>query len=160
MITSTAGNPAQGARMFDPSLIASADHSFMQQMGLPRNRLKAHQLITQGIDVGIVERAATVLKASPVEIAQMVSIDRNTYRRREKSGTQLSMEQGARLYQVFEVLDAAIALFGGDPEEAMRWMLQPAAALDGAQPMEMLSTPAGCDAILTLAGRLEHGVIV
>ncbi|ALV92247.1 MULTISPECIES: antitoxin Xre/MbcA/ParS toxin-binding domain-containing protein [Pantoea] len=160
MSMTSALNHTRGARVFDPSLIPHADPSFMDQMGLPRNRLQAHKLITEGIDVGIVVRAATILKATPIDVAQMVSIDRNTYRRREKSGSQLSVDQGARIYQVFEVLDAVIHLFGGDPEVAMQWMYQPALALDGAQPMEMLSTPAGCDAILTLTGRLEHGVIV
>ncbi|ERH66869.1 MULTISPECIES: type II RES/Xre toxin-antitoxin system antitoxin [Pantoea] len=160
MSTASAFNPTSGSRIFDPSLIQHARPSFMDQMGLPRNRLKAHKLITDGMDVGIVERAATILKATPIDIAQMVSIDRNTYRRREKSGSQLSVEQGARIYQVFEVLDAVIQLFAGDPEVAMHWMYQPALALDNAQPINMLSTPAGCDAVLTLIGRLEHGVIV
>lgn len=160
-MTLTSSAPrAQRARVFDPSLTPRSTRSFMDQMGLPKNRLKAHKLITEGIDVGIVERAASVLQASPIDIAQMVSIDRNTYRRREKAGTHLSVEQGARIYQVFEVLDAAINLFSGDAQAAMQWMNQPALALDDVQPLSMLSTPAGCDAVLTLIGRLEQGVIV
>ena len=160
MTTASAFRHNNGARVFDPSLITQVNSSFMDQMGLPRNRLQAHQLIIDGLDVGIVERAATVLKATPLDIAQMVSIDRNTYRRREKAGTQLSVEQGARVYQVFEILDAVLQLFAGDVDAAMHWMYQPALALDDALPMEMLSTPAGCDAVLTLIGRLEQGVIV
>jgi putative toxin-antitoxin system antitoxin component (TIGR02293 family) len=160
MTTASPFNHGNAARVFDPTLIQHAQQSFMDQMGLPRNPLKAHQMITEGLDVGIVERAATVLKATPLDVAQMVSIDRNTYRRREKAGSQLSVEQGARVYQVFEILDAVLQLFSGDVDAAMRWMYQPALALDDALPMEMLSTPAGCDAVLTLIGRLEHGVIV
>ncbi len=160
MTTASAFNPHAGARVFDPSLISQVNPSFMEKMGLPRNRLQAHQLIIDGLDVAIVERAATELKATPLDIAQMVSIDRNTYRRREKAGTQLSVEQGARVYQVFEILDAVLQLFANDVDAAMHWMYQPALALDDALPIEMLSTPAGCDAVLTLIGRLEHGVIV
>ena len=67
MSTASAFNPTSGSRIFDPSLIQHARPSFMDQMGLPRNRLKAHKLITDGMDVGIVERAATILKATPID---------------------------------------------------------------------------------------------
>ncbi len=47
----------------------------------------------------------------------------------------------------------------GDEAEAMRWMGTPIRALDYATPISLLHTSQGYEAVLTVLGRLEHGVL-
>ncbi len=46
----------------------------------------------------------------------------------------------------------------GDREQALRWMGTPVRALGYATPISMLSTVPGEQAVLTVLGRLEHGI--
>ena len=57
-----------------------------------------------------------------------------------------------------QVLRRAVEVFG-DKAEAIDWMRTPIRALEYARPDSLLITPEGCDAILTVLGRLEHGVL-
>ena len=47
----------------------------------------------------------------------------------------------------------------GDELEAMRWLGTPIRALNYATPVSLLYSVTGRDAVLTVLGRLEHGVL-
>lgn len=47
----------------------------------------------------------------------------------------------------------------GDESQAMRWLGTPVRALDYATPISLLHRPKGREAVLTVLGRLEHGVL-
>ena len=47
----------------------------------------------------------------------------------------------------------------GDRNEALRWMGTPVRALDFATPISLVATAKGRRAVLTVLGRLEHGVL-
>jgi putative toxin-antitoxin system antitoxin component (TIGR02293 family) len=55
------------------------------------------------------------------------------------------------------VLERAVEVIG-DRERAYSWFGRPVKALKGATPISMLSTPDGVQQVLTVLGRLEHGV--
>lgn len=57
-----------------------------------------------------------------------------------------------------EVTLRAIQVIGDEPE-AMRWLGTPIRALNYATPVSLLYSAAGRDAVLTVLGRLEHGVL-
>jgi putative toxin-antitoxin system antitoxin component (TIGR02293 family) len=57
-----------------------------------------------------------------------------------------------------EVTLRAIQVIGDEPE-AMRWLGTPIRALNYATPVSLLYTVAGRDAVLTVLGRLEHGIL-
>jgi len=56
------------------------------------------------------------------------------------------------------VLERAIEVIG-DKNEAMHWMGTPVQALDYATPVSLLGNSKGRRAVLTVLGRLEHGVL-
>jgi putative toxin-antitoxin system antitoxin component (TIGR02293 family) len=56
------------------------------------------------------------------------------------------------------VLAQAVKVIG-DKTEAMRWMGTPVRALDYATPVSLLSSPKGRESVMTVLGRLEHGVL-
>lgn len=46
----------------------------------------------------------------------------------------------------------------GDPETAWKWLNRPNRALVQKTPLEMIDTDTGFQSVLTILGRLEHGV--
>ena len=56
------------------------------------------------------------------------------------------------------VLARAVEVIGG-MEEAARWMGTPVQALDYATPASLMGSRKGRQAVITVLGRLEHGVL-
>ncbi len=56
-----------------------------------------------------------------------------------------------------KVMQRALEVIG-DREQALRWMGTPVRALGYATPISMLSTVPGEQEVLTVLGRLEHGI--
>lgn len=56
-----------------------------------------------------------------------------------------------------EVMRRTTAVLGDQPS-AMRWLGTPVRALDYATPVSLLHDPKGREAVLTVLGRLEHGI--
>jgi putative toxin-antitoxin system antitoxin component (TIGR02293 family) len=67
---------------------------------------------------------------------------------------------GRRLKSAAEsaVIERAVAVIGDEPV-AMRWLGTPIRALGYATPVSLLHTPEGRDAVISVLGRLEHGVL-
>jgi putative toxin-antitoxin system antitoxin component (TIGR02293 family) len=57
-----------------------------------------------------------------------------------------------------EIIRRAVEVIGSKAE-AMRWLGLPVRALDYATPISLLHTAQGCEAVRTVLGRLEHGVL-
>jgi putative toxin-antitoxin system antitoxin component (TIGR02293 family) len=68
-----------------------------------------------------------------------------------RPAAQACEDESAVLAQAIEVI--------GDKPEAMRWMGTPVRDLDYATPVSLLGTRQGRQAVITVLGRLEHGVL-
>lgn len=58
-----------------------------------------------------------------------------------------------------ELLGAALEFFAHDAQAAARWLAQPALALGHTAPLALTGSVEGQRQVLTLIGRLEHGVL-
>jgi len=67
------------------------------------------------------------------------------------SGAVEDQEQAAVIHRTMEVL--------GNRSDAMRWLGTPVRALDYATPISLLDDSKGREDVLTVLGRLEHGVL-
>jgi putative toxin-antitoxin system antitoxin component (TIGR02293 family) len=56
------------------------------------------------------------------------------------------------------VIERAVNVIGDEPD-AMRWLGTPIRALAYATPVSLLHTPEGRNAVISVLGRLEHGVL-
>jgi putative toxin-antitoxin system antitoxin component (TIGR02293 family) len=92
-------------------------------------------------------------------LAACLSIAPATLHRRAKGG-KFTPDESDKLYRFTGVLIAAIALFEGNQGEAIACLLSDIKELGDKKPLDMLSTSAGCDAVIDMIGRLEHGVFV
>lgn len=148
------------ASVFTPGVRKSAPPSLMASLDLPETAIAAHDRISEGLDASLLKEMSVFIHLDEQQLYRMAGIDRSTYNRRLKSSDgRFSPEQSARVYMLARVITAASQLFNGNTERMAGWLNKPARALGGKKPAELLSTPAGAEAVMTLIGRLEHGVI-
>ena len=131
---------------------------------IPDSLLVAHQQIASGLTTEVIAELSTQLAWEPAAICRIVGIERTTFQRRAKKSDAdsrvLNSEQSAKIYMFTKVMTAAIGLFEGDIDKAKGWLQKPARALGHSCPIELLSTPAGVEAVLDLIGKIEHGIVI
>jgi putative toxin-antitoxin system antitoxin component (TIGR02293 family) len=71
--------------------------------------------------------------------------------REKKRASSVSSDESQVMYLAVKVI--------GNRNEAMRWMGTPVRALEYATPVSLLGTRKGCQAVITVLKRLEHGVL-
>ncbi|MEC5320376.1 antitoxin Xre/MbcA/ParS toxin-binding domain-containing protein [Brenneria populi subsp. brevivirga] len=146
--------------IFTPQSPAQAQKSLMASLNLPEVAVDAHDRITQGLDVSLLKDMAALIQLDEQQLYRMAGIDRTTYNRRVKSAERrFSPEQSARIYLLARTIAAASQLFNGDSQRMAQWLNKPAKGLAGKKPADLLSTPTGAEAVLTLIGQIEYGVI-
>lgn len=146
--------------IFTPGASDSVRSSLMASLDLPETGVAAHDRISEGLDVSLLKSMSIFIHLDEQQLYRMAGIDRSTYNRRLKNPDgRFSPEQSARIYSLARVIAAASQLFNGNTARMAEWLNKPAKALAGKRPSELLSTPAGAEAVLTLIGRLEYGVI-
>lgn len=91
-------------------------------------------------------------------VCTMIGIHQDTLSRQIRRGVHLSPAQGDRLYWVVLALEAVLSLHNRDITKSLRWLTRPAWGFGGERPAEELTSPMGAQAVLDLAGRIEHGV--
>jgi putative toxin-antitoxin system antitoxin component (TIGR02293 family) len=89
---------------------------------------------------------ATVLGSSPA-----------TIRGRRREGGVLTSRESDGLYRLASTLARAVDALGSQ-EAAREWLLEPQRGLGGREPIGLLSTTPGQNAVFQLLGRIEHGV--
>lgn len=125
-------------------------------------RLEAHDLLLEGLPGHAIQHLVTAvgtLRGAPEGgLEKALGISLRTYqRRRDSPERRLSPEQSGRAWKFAEILARATELLGTQ-QEAEQWLERPALALDGRRPIDLLSTPAGVEAVEEHLTRLEYGV--
>nr|WP_024964959.1 antitoxin Xre/MbcA/ParS toxin-binding domain-containing protein [Pantoea sp. IMH] len=134
--------------------------SLLLSLDLPETLTEAHDRIAHGLSATLLRRIASLSSLEEALLCRMAGIDRNTYSRRLSSASQtFSAEQSGRVYMLIRVISAASRLFDGDMGRVAQWLERPAKGLGGKKPADIISTPAGAEAVITLIGQIEHGVI-
>ena len=122
-------------------------------------KLDVHVLIKSGFPNGVVTfliNNVPELK-NPDFLQKAVGMSVRTSQRKNAGGNVLTSEQSSKAWNFAEVMTQATALFGSK-EDAVRWLSEPALALEGQRPIDLLSTSAGHDLVKDLITRLEFGV--
>jgi putative toxin-antitoxin system antitoxin component (TIGR02293 family) len=127
-----------------------------------RSSLEAHDLLLEGLPAQalqhLVNDVAILRAAQHGALEKAVGISLRTYQRRKEGPDRpLSPEQSGRTWKFAEILGRATAILGTQAA-AEAWLEQPAMALDGRRPLDLLSTPAGVQSVEDHLTRLEYGV--
>ena len=151
--------PRQSSLRPADELAASDGRALFRRLGLAEDRVELVSQVHQGFPVNIVEKLAGELQLPQQALLKVVRIAPATLGRRRKSlSGLLSPEESDRVYRLAEAYRNSLQLFEGDADSARRWLVEPAKALGGATPLQLLDTEAGAGQVRDLVGRLEHGV--
>lgn len=142
-------------------LAASTDNnthcSIWEQVGIPSRGIALHSAIHKGLSYDVFLHMAALTGIEKKELTTSLSIAPATLHRRAKTG-QFTSDESDKLYRFTGVLVAAVDLFEGDQKQAVTWLTSNVKGLGGNRPLDMVSTSAGCTAVIDMIGRLEHGV--
>jgi putative toxin-antitoxin system antitoxin component (TIGR02293 family) len=133
------------------------NHAIWEQIGIPSRGKALHAAINKGLPYDVFVHMAQLTGIEKKELAMCLSIAPATLHRRAKAG-QFSADESDKLYRFTDVLVAAVDLFEGDHNQAVKWLSSHVKGLGDNRPLDMIATSAGCDAITDMIGRLEHGV--
>jgi len=89
-------------------------------------------------------------------VARVVGLPARTHARRKKE-RQLSAAESDRLLRLARVAAEAESVLGA-ADKAGQWLQKPNRALRGAAPLDLLDTYLGAEEVVTVLGRIEHGV--
>ena len=123
--------------------------------------LEAHECIQQGFPskslLAFVTQFPTIGREDTID--KVVGVSLRTLQRHKKAGAKdrLSRDQSGKLYKAAEIVAKAVDVLGTS-EAAERFLDEPAMALDGMRPIDLLSTPAGAELVEKHLGRLDYGV--
>jgi putative toxin-antitoxin system antitoxin component (TIGR02293 family) len=118
--------------------------------------IERHDLIKAGLPTGIFRDAlATYRDISEERLLQAVGLSARTLQRR--AGSRLGPQHSDAAMALIEVTDLAEHVLG-KRSLAERWLAQPAIALNGWCPVDLICSTPGIEAIKELLTRIEYGV--
>ena len=113
-------------------------------------------LIRKGFPSRALDSLGANIKATNVELAQMLGISVRALARRRRKGV-LSPYESERLLHVAQVIARAEEVFD-DLSDALVWLKSPNISLDGVTPISLLDTGIGAHYVMDTLGRIEHGI--
>ena len=120
--------------------------------------LELGDAVEAGLPMAALERYTEHLGLPVSGLLELIGLSPSTYFSHRKKGKTLSTETGAQLYHLARVTDAAEHYFEDVPS-AHAWPKAQRQSLGGHTPLQFALLPAGVEYVITLLGRLEHGVI-
>ncbi|MGI9179084.1 MAG: type II RES/Xre toxin-antitoxin system antitoxin [Longimicrobiaceae bacterium] len=121
-----------------------------------RSELDLARMIHEGLPTHVVNEVLASGLLTPGELYALV-LPRRTLAHRKEKQQLLSPEQSDRLTRVVRVIARAEDALG-EREKAGRWMRKANRALEGARPLDLLSSDVGARMVERVLGRIEHGV--
>lgn len=121
-----------------------------------RGEADLENAVTAGFPTAVVRALAERTRSSLSLLQDVTGLDKNTFRRRERSKSRLKPEESDRLARVARV--AALATEAMGAEDGVAWLHEPNRALGDRIPMEMLHTEVGARQVEDVLMRIQHGV--
>lgn len=121
-----------------------------------RTQLEMRPLVRRGLPYRAMERVAKELDLSVDETAKAIGLAGRTMARR-KAAKILDASESERVVRLARALTRAADVLGSR-EKARAWIRKPNRALHGEQPLALLDTDIGTQAVDDVLTRIEHGV--
>ncbi len=121
-----------------------------------RSDMDIVRLVRDGVPTQAVDH---FLAASGLTFGAIEShvLPRRTFKRRQYADHRLGPTESDRLLRLVRVVAAAGDTFGG-ADKAIAWLTRDNRALDGRSPLSLVDTDQGAHSVLTLLGRIDHGL--
>jgi putative toxin-antitoxin system antitoxin component (TIGR02293 family) len=112
--------------------------------------------LKEGLAADSFDQLRQRLNISDIALSKIVQISKRTLDRRRAAG-RLTTDESERIFRIAQVNDMAVAVFGSQ-QKAESWLKKPARGLGGKIPLEYSDTNLGAHEVISLLGRIEHGV--
>jgi putative toxin-antitoxin system antitoxin component (TIGR02293 family) len=112
--------------------------------------------VREGIPAARFDALKELLGVSTERLTDVVGISPSTLSRRRKRG-RFDKDESERILRIARIALRAVGVLGG-PENARKWLTEPARALGGEKPLKFADTEPGAREVERLLIRLEHGV--
>ncbi len=113
--------------------------------------------IKNGLPYSSFESLRKTVDIPQKKLAEVINVNHRTLARRKKEH-KFQSDESERLLRIGKIVDRAIELMEGNIDMAKSWLTEPVPALGGKTPLEYADTEPGAHEVITLIGRLEHGV--
>lgn len=127
----------------------------------PAGPFETHELLLRGIPkkamLHLMGTSPTMKPSASLNRAFGVSTRTMQRIKAKPEKSRLSYEQSSRVWKFAEILAQATEVFGSR-SEAEKWLEQPAMALEGRKPIDLLATSVGVELVEHHLTRLEYGV--
>lgn len=141
---------------FVPTKITAAQTPLHRRVGVEfLYGAEAVNAVRSGLPTKTVRLLSEEVEETVEQVLAWIDINHRTYQRRKELLTSAESEKVLRL---LKLESEAAKLFGGDAKKGHRWLTEPALALGGTPPIELVDTESGYELVHDLIGRIEHGV--
>lgn len=118
--------------------------------------VERHNLVLQGLSTQILKNALETFQLVPeARLLHAIGLSSKTLGRREE--TRLGPRHSDAAMALIEVTEMADRVLGSR-SLAENWLTEPALALDGQRPLDLISSTPGIEAVKDLLTRMEYGV--
>ena len=132
---------------------------------MPKNQLPAgasvparlHLLIRKGVPARVIGKLEKTLELSPVQSARLLAISETSRKRFRQTPSRLLDEAASdRIVRVVSMVAEAVEVIG-DASKAIGWLKAPSQALNGQQPLELMTSDPGARMVRDELNRIRFG---
>jgi putative toxin-antitoxin system antitoxin component (TIGR02293 family) len=118
---------------------------------------KLHQLIGKGLPARVIGRLERMLGLSPPQSARILAVSETSRKRfMQTPGKRLDEAASDRVVRIVSSVAEAAEIFG-DAQKAIAWFKTPSLALDGQQPIELMTSDPGAKIVRDELNRIRYG---
>lgn len=121
----------------------------------PQSDMDLIKIVRQGLPSEGITILSDKFGISPGELSKYLHVSHKTLQRYK--GKALDVKISERLLSLALVYSKGVEVFGSE-ENSVSWFQSPVCSLGNARPLDYLDTIVGAEMIITLLGRIEHGV--
>lgn len=118
---------------------------------------KLHRLVRKGIPARVIDRLEKLLGLSPPQSSRLLAISETSRKRyRHTPAKRLDEAASDRIVRLVSTVIEAEEIFG-DRSKAIAWLKTPNLALNGLQPLELMTSDPGAHLVRDELNRIRYG---
>ncbi|MGH8139113.1 MAG: type II RES/Xre toxin-antitoxin system antitoxin [Steroidobacteraceae bacterium] len=132
---------------------------------LPKSRVadgagilaKLHQLIRKGLPARVIGKLEKILGLSPPQTARLLAVSETSRKRfKQTPAKRLDEASSDRIVRIVSTVAEAAEIFGDDGK-AIAWFKTPSLALNGQEPLELMTSDPGAKIVRDELNRIRYG---
>jgi putative toxin-antitoxin system antitoxin component (TIGR02293 family) len=118
---------------------------------------KLHRLVRRGLPARVIDRLEKLLALSPPQSARLLAISESSRKRYKQTPTKRLDEAASdRIVRLMTTIVEAEEIFG-DRSKAIAWLKTPSLALNGLQPLDLMTSDPGAQLVRDELNRVRYG---